>query len=83
MRKIDQATLNAIREFLTLPWMNIEDGKIHAKLVNRRTGDFIPLAGSSSDHRSARNAKASARRLAETGCGFISAKTGRRLACTN
>jgi len=78
MRYVDQATMTAIREFIALPWMKLEDGKKHAKLVNQRTGDFIPLAGSSSDHRAAKNAKAAARRLAETGCGFIFAKTGRQ-----
>lgn len=79
MKSIDPATLNAIREFIALPWMDLEKGKKHARLVNRRTGDFMPLAGSSSDHRAARNAKAAARRLSETGRGFIFAKTGRHL----
>lgn len=76
MRYIDQATLTAIREFVALPWMKLEDGKRHARLVNQYTGDFIPLSGSSSDHRAALNAKAAARRLAETGRGLIFAKTG-------
>ena len=76
MRYIDQATLTAIREFVALPWMKLEDGKRHARLVNQHTGDFVPRAGSPSDHRAARNAKAAARRLAETGCGLIFAKTG-------
>lgn len=78
MRHIDQATLHAIREFMALPWMAIESGKKHARLVNRRTGDFVPLPGSSSDHRAARNAKAAASRLSKTGCGFIFAKKGRK-----
>lgn len=80
MKTIDHATLHAIRDFIAQPWMDLENGKKHARLVNRRTGDFVPLAGSSSDYRAARNAKAAARRLSKTGCGFIFAKTGRQLA---
>ena len=76
MRYIDQATLAAIREFVALPWMKLEDGKRYARLVNQHTVDFVPLAGISSYLRAARNAKAAARRLAETGCGLIFVKTG-------
>lgn len=78
MLNIDHATLNAIRDFTSLPQMVIEQGAKHARLVNIETGDFIPLAGSASDYRSARNAKAAARRLAMTGCGLIFARTGKK-----
>lgn len=61
MRNIDQATLHAIPALIALPWMEIEDGKRYAKLVNRRTGEFAALAGSSSDHRAAQNANAGRR----------------------
>lgn len=75
MRHIDKETLVAIREFANRSWMKLEDGRRHARLVNLRTGDFIPLAGSSSDHRAPKNTKAAARRLAETGCGLIFARS--------
>lgn len=42
MRYIDQATLAAIREFVALPWMKLEDGKRHARLVNQHTGGSFP-----------------------------------------
>lgn len=77
MRFLDKKVLAVIHDYAVLPWMKLEDGGRHARLVNLRTGDFIPLAGSSSDHRANKNAKAAARRLAETGCGLISARTRR------
>ena len=77
MRYIDAEVRRAIRDVLNLPFMRLEDGTKHARLINLRTGDFLPLAGSASDFRAGRNAKAAVRRLVELGQGLIFSRTGR------
>jgi hypothetical protein len=56
--------------------VRLEDGAKHAKVRHLVTGDWIPVAGSPSDHRSIKNFEAALRRLATYGQGFVYAKTG-------
>lgn len=56
--------------------IRVEDGAKHAKARNLVTGDWIPVAGSPSDHRALKNFEAALRRLAEYGQGLVYAKTG-------
>ena len=54
----------------------LEHGGKHAKVRHNITKDWIPVAGSPSDHRSTRNFKAALRHLVADGKGIIYAKTG-------
>ena len=56
--------------------LHLEDGAKHAKVRNLVTRDWIPVAGSPSDHRTIKNFKTSLRRLLTHGEGFVHAKTG-------
>lgn len=56
--------------------IRLENGAKHAKVRNLITGDWIPVAGSPSDHRAMKNFETALRRLAEYGQGLVYAKTG-------
>lgn len=56
--------------------IGLEDGAKHAKVRHIVTGDWIPVAGSPSDHRTMRNFEAALRRLVAYGQGCVYAKTG-------
>lgn len=56
--------------------LRLEDGTKHAKVRHLVTRDWIPVAGSPSDHRTSKNFEASLRRLVTYGEGFVYAKTG-------
>ncbi len=77
MRAIDPELRKILEKFSHLPFLVTEDGTKHARVRNTQSGDWLPVAGSSGDRRSARNFEAGLRRLAKTGHGFIFCKTGR------
>jgi hypothetical protein len=56
--------------------IRLEDGAKHAKVRHLATGDWIPVAGSPSDHRTMKNFEAALRRLVSYGHGFVYARTG-------
>lgn len=56
--------------------LSLEDGAKHVKVRHLVTGDWIPVAGSPSDHRTMKNFQAALRRLVACGQGFVYAKTG-------
>ena len=76
MRYIDHDIRAMITPYLRTGVLILEDGARHAKIGNPRTQDFLPLAGTPSDHRCARNFQAALRRLIECGEGLIFHKTG-------
>lgn len=77
MKHIDSALLKILRPLLrSHPDLAIETGTKHSKLRNIQSGDWLPLAGSPSDHRAIKNFKAALNRLIESGQGFIYAKNG-------
>ena len=54
----------------------LESGTKHAKVRHLISRDWIPVAGSPSDHRTAKNFEAALRRLVAHGQGLVYAKTG-------
>lgn len=77
MRCIDQSHRSYLRKTLaSAPFLMLEDGAKHARVRNSRTNDWIPIAGSSSDRRAAKNFEAALRKLTMLGQGFVFAKTG-------
>ena len=56
--------------------ISLEDGSKHAKVRHVVTHDWLPVAGSPSDHRSIKNFEAALRRLVAHGQGLVYAKTG-------
>lgn len=56
--------------------ISLEDGSKHAKVRHLVTNDWIPVAGSPSDHRTIKNFDAALRRLVTYGRGVVYAKTG-------
>lgn len=76
MRHIHRDIRDMITPHLRTGVLILEDGARHAKIRNPRTQDFLPLAGSPSDHRGARNFQAALRRLIDCGEGLIFTKTG-------
>lgn len=76
MRHIHRETREMITPYLRTGVLILEDGTRHAKVRNPRTQDFLPLAGTPSDHRCARNFQAALRRLIDCGEGLIFHKTG-------
>lgn len=57
--------------------LQVKPGRRHLRVVNRVSGDFIVVSGSSGDWRCGRNLQSALRRLSESGYGLISAKRGR------
>lgn len=77
MRAIDPKIMTLLKPLLKQnPNLQIETGSKHNKLRNLTSGDWLPLPGSSSDHRACKNFAASVKRLMATGQGFIHAKSG-------
>jgi hypothetical protein len=76
MRYIHREIRDMIAPYLRTGVLILEDGAHHAKVRNPRTQDFLPLAGTPSDHRAARNFQAALRRLVDYGEGLIFCKTG-------
>lgn len=68
MKHIPAGHLTVLKQY---PWLVIEQGKKHVKVRHPETQDFVPIAGSPSDHRSLKNFAADIRRLATTGQGSI------------
>jgi hypothetical protein len=56
--------------------ISLEDGAKHAKVRHLVTTDWIPVAGTPSDHRTMKNFEAALRRLVAHGQGFVYSKTG-------
>lgn len=77
MRHINTAILRLIKPYLRSGILILEDGARHAKIRNPSSRDFLPLAGSPSDHRAFENFATALSRLVERGEGFIFCKTGR------
>lgn len=76
MRHIDRDIREMITPYLRTGVLILEDGARHAKVRNPRTQDFLPLSGTPSDHRCARNFQAALRSLIDSGEGLIFCKTG-------
>jgi hypothetical protein len=76
MRCIDPAMRKVLATYQNYTNLQLEDGGKHVKLRNITTKDWIPVAGSSSDRRAAKNFDASLYRLTTFGQGLIFAKTG-------
>lgn len=64
------------REIANSAVLRMEDGKKHSRVRNLISGDWIPVSGSPSDHRTMKNFAASLHRLAVFGQGLVYAKTG-------
>lgn len=76
MRHIHREIREMITPYLRTGALILEDGTRHAKVRNPRTQDFLPLAGTPSDHRCTRNFQTALRRLIDCGEGLIFRKTG-------
>lgn len=77
MRPIDRSCAPIVQAFLAAhPLLSLQDGSRHARVVNRQTGDFVPVPGSSGDSRAPKHLKCALARLATSGRGLIAAKRG-------
>ena len=56
------------------PWLRVEPGSRHGRVVNPRTRDFIPIPLTPSDVRAVKGLRGQLRRLAELGTGLIARK---------
>lgn len=77
MRMIDKQMQKVISKYLPgVPFLVLEEGVKHTRIRNLRSNDWLPVSGSSSDHRAVKNFESSLRCLANSGQGFIFSKTG-------
>jgi hypothetical protein len=77
MKFIPNDTRKLLRKTITSSGIiSLEDGAKHAKVRHLVTSDWIPVAGSPSDHRTTKNFEAALHRLVTYGQGFVYAKTG-------
>jgi hypothetical protein len=77
IKMIDQSMRKVLGKYLSkMKFLVLEAGAKHARIRNLQSGDWLPVSGSSGDHRSAKNFEASLSRLAFSGQGFIFSKTG-------
>ena len=76
MKQIDRNLRVVVRRALDLdPKLRLEHGARHYRVVHEDTGDFIPVATSSSDRRARANLEAGLRRLSAHGAGLVAART--------
>jgi hypothetical protein len=75
MKRIDAKLRPLLNRYMNSDLV-LEAGTRHLKIRNRISGDFLPVAGSASDHRAVKNFEADLRRLVACGQGLIFAKTG-------
>lgn len=77
MRMIDVQMQKVISKYLSeRPFLVLESGAKHTKIRNLQSNDWLPVSGSSSDHRAVKNFESSLRCLASSGRGFVFSKTG-------
>jgi len=77
MRNIPLETRKLLKKAIASSGLiSLEDGSKHAKVRHVLTGDWIPVSGTPSDHRSTKNFEASLRRLTAYGQGVVAAKKG-------
>jgi hypothetical protein len=76
LRSIDASLRQEVTSILgQFPHLRLESGRRHLRIVHTRSQDFVPVAGSSGDRRARSGLHCALRRLAETGRGFIAAKS--------
>lgn len=75
IHSVDPALRQDVRSVLKAnPHLQLEAGSRHCRVVNTASGDFVPVPGSSGDHRARTALGVHLRRLATTGRGLIAAK---------
>ncbi len=76
MKQVDRNLRAVVRRALTLdPKLRLEHGTRHFRVVHADTGDFVPIATSSSDRRARANLESGLRRLSAHGVGLVAART--------